>query len=300
MSEPGLSYGYELQFRLRFAEGRGTEFQDFFNNLMERRDPGFRRVRPWGNQGDRKNDGWSPASRTLFQVYAPARFKASDLATKLTEDFDGAVDYWEQHFDTWVFVHNDVDGLAPEVELKVAELDQRNENITCTSWGREQIRRELVQFQDADLTALLGPPITAEQFLSVSAASLQPLFEHLEVAALNPDSQGIGPVPVDKIERNGLGDAQTRLLTLGEVKMQLVDEYLTRVSPRPTYKSDVSGVFAAKYEELHAAFDGADDIFDNLLAWLTAGVAEAHRLVNAVTVLAYFFFTCQIFEEEGL
>ncbi len=93
MNESGLSYGYELQFRLKFAEGRGNEFQDFFNNLMERRDPDFRRVRPWGNQGDRKNDGWSPASRTLFQVYAPARFKASELATKLTEDFDGAVDY---------------------------------------------------------------------------------------------------------------------------------------------------------------------------------------------------------------
>ena len=47
MSKPGLSYGYELQFRLKCAEGRGTEFQDFFNNLMERRDPGFRRVRPY-------------------------------------------------------------------------------------------------------------------------------------------------------------------------------------------------------------------------------------------------------------
>ena len=300
MSGPSLPYGYELQFRLKFAEGRGNEFQDFFNRLMERRDPGFRSVRPWGNQGDRKNDGWSPANRTLFQVYAPASFKASDLATKLTEDFDGAVDYWEQYFDTWVFVHNDVDGLAPGVELKVAELNERNENITCTSWGREQIRRELAQLQDADLTALLGPPITAEQFLSVSAASLQHLFEHLEVATPNPDAQKIGPVPVDKIERNGLGEAQARLLTLGEAKMQLVDEYLARVSARPTYKSEVAGVFAAKYEELYAAFDDADEIFNNLLAWLTAGVAEADRVVNAVTVLAYFFFTCQIFEEEGL
>ena len=300
MNESGLSYGYELQFRLKFAEGRGNEFQDFFNNLMERRDPGFRRVRPWGNQGDRKNDGWSPASRTLFQVYAPAKFKASELTTKLTEDFDGAVDYWEQYFDTWVFVHNDVDGLAPEVERKVAELDQRNKNITCTSWGREQIRRELARLQDADLTALLGVPITAVQFLSVSAASLQPLFEHLEVAALNPDARGIGPVPVDKIQRNGLGEAPARLLTLGEAKMQLVDEYLARVSPLPTYKSDVSRVFTAKYRELCGAFGDADDIFDNLLAWLTGGVAESDRVVNAVTVLAYFFFTCQIFEEEGL
>ncbi len=199
-----------------------------------------------------------------------------------------------------MFVHNDIDGLAPEVERKVAELNQRNENITCTSWGREQIRRELAQLKDADLTALLGAPITAVQFLSVSAASLQPLFEHLEIAALSPDARGIGPVPVDKIQRNGLGEAPARLLTLGEAKMQLVDEYLARVSPLPTYKSDVSRVFTAKYRELCGAFGDADDIFDNLLAWLTGGVAESDRVVNAVTVLAYFFFTCQIFEEEGL
>ena len=152
---------------------------------------------------------------------------------------------------------------------------------------------------DADLTALLGRPLTDQDFLSVSAESIHPLFQYLEVADLNLVARDIRPVPVDKIQRNGFSDAQARVLTLGEAKLSLVDEYLGRVSPRPTYKSEVAGVFTAKYKELRMNFDSADEIFDKLLAWLTAGIA-AESVVNAATVLAYFFSTCQIFEEESL
>ena len=299
MSPPGLPYGYELQFRLKFLEARGSEFQYFFTSLMERRDPNFRRVRPWGNQGDRKNDGWSPVTRTLFQVYAPASFSSSELAAKLTADLDGAVDYWEEHFDTWVFVHNDVDGLGPEVERKIAELNQRNDNVTCISWGREQIRREFAQLNETDLAALLGPPITMEHFFNIDVQSLQSLFEHLAASTSSVDHQRIRPVPVNKIERNRLGDSRAQMLIMGESKLPLVEEYLDRTSARPTYKSGVSVLFTDKYQELRAASDNPDEIFDKLLGWLTGGIAETERIVNAVAILAYFFFTCQIFEKVG-
>ena len=301
MSGLALPYGFELQFRLVFAEFRGNEFQDFFNSVMERRDPEFRRVRPWGSHGDRKNDGWSPATRTLFQVYAPSRYKANQLAAKLQNDYDGAIDYWQQYFDTWVFVHNDVDGLSPKLELKMAELNGESTHVTCTSWGREQIRREVAQLSDADLMALLGRPITATDFVEVSAISLQPLFDHLEYSAHRvEDVTHIGPVPVDKIERNALSAAHTHLLTMGETKMSLVGEYLERSSARPTHQSEVSATFKARYDELREGDHNADAIFDRLLSWLTIDRIEAERIVNAVTILAYFFFTCQIFEEEAL
>jgi hypothetical protein len=49
---------YELKFRNAFLESRGEAFQDLFSSIMEKRYPGdFIRTRPWGNQGDRKNDG---------------------------------------------------------------------------------------------------------------------------------------------------------------------------------------------------------------------------------------------------
>ncbi len=39
---------------------------------MEKRYPAdFLRVRPWGSEGDRKNDGYLRSERILFQCYAP-------------------------------------------------------------------------------------------------------------------------------------------------------------------------------------------------------------------------------------
>lgn len=301
MPEHSIPYGYELQFRLKFVELDGDGFQDFFADVMERRDAGFRRVRPWGNHGDRKNDGWSPARRILFQAYAPSTFSSSKLADKLQEDYEGAIDYWEEYFDTWVFVHNDIKGLGPEVTQRIAALNGSDPNeVECVSWGREQVRREVAQLSSADLTAVLGPPISNRDFLDVSAESIAPLFQHLQLdLPSEPDAGTVGKVPVDKIQRNNLGDAVGRLLVLGETKMSLVDEFLTRTSSEPTYKADIAATFTNRYLALKEAGYGPDEIFNELLAWITGGQASAQNLVDAVTVLGYFFFTCQIFEEFG-
>ena len=110
-----LAHGWEIVFRLACRERRGEAFQELFSQIMERRDAGFQRVRPWGNSGDRKNDGWCPSRRILFQSYAPSTFSASALVAKLIEDYEGAIEHWESYFDTWVFVHDDIEGLGPGV-----------------------------------------------------------------------------------------------------------------------------------------------------------------------------------------
>src|SRR5208337_4018326 len=109
---------------------RGNAFQDFFADIMEKRYPGdFIRVRPWGNVGDRKNDGYLKSERTLFQVYAPNEMAAAAAIAKIEEDFTGALPYWQQYFDKWVFVHNAYDGLSPQIVAKLLELEQKHSPI---------------------------------------------------------------------------------------------------------------------------------------------------------------------------
>lgn len=53
---------HECRDRLRNAQG--TAFQDLFADLMEQAFPGdFQRIRPYGNQGDQKCDGYLASSR---------------------------------------------------------------------------------------------------------------------------------------------------------------------------------------------------------------------------------------------
>ena len=65
------TYIQSLQFKLRCYEGSGNDFQRLFEDIMERARPGFLRIRPYGNIGDRKCDGFLSANSTIFQVYSP-------------------------------------------------------------------------------------------------------------------------------------------------------------------------------------------------------------------------------------
>jgi len=91
---------YELAFRNAFLEKTGLEFQWFFADVMSKCHPGdFIPTRPWGPRGDRKNDGYLPSARVLFQVYAPEELKEESKAiAKIEEDFFGAIPHWQSFF----------------------------------------------------------------------------------------------------------------------------------------------------------------------------------------------------------
>src|SRR3990172_3754551 len=42
------------------------------------------------------------------------------------EDFAGALPYWKNYFDEWIFTHNDVKGLAPDVLKLLLDLSEKH------------------------------------------------------------------------------------------------------------------------------------------------------------------------------
>ena len=104
---PQVSYAkisYEKDFRIAFLESKGDEFQRLFEKLMKKVYPNdFIPCRPWGKDGDCKNDGYLRSQRKLFQVYAPNEIKKEEAIRKINEDFVGAKNHWEEYFDKWIF-----------------------------------------------------------------------------------------------------------------------------------------------------------------------------------------------------
>jgi len=129
---------YELKFENAFLQAKGNAFQEFFEKLMGLAyKSDFMACRPWGNRGDRKNDGFLKSKRQLFQVYAPNEMKESVAIAKIREDFEGAKVYWGEHFNKWVFAHNAVNGLPPYVQYVLLEFEKANPGITLEIWGME-------------------------------------------------------------------------------------------------------------------------------------------------------------------
>ena len=130
---------YAVRFQLVFQATYATEFQDFIGDVLDRRYGGdFFKIKPYGQQGDKKCDGIIRSLRKLLQVYAPQQMKSDKTITKIDEDFPGAVKDWGDLFDEWVFVHNQVNGLPPDVAKHLINIDGKHKK-NVTHWCESQI-----------------------------------------------------------------------------------------------------------------------------------------------------------------
>jgi len=146
--EPLEKAYYETKFENAFLKAKGNAFQTFFNDLMERAYKcDYMPCRPWGNRGDRKNDGFLKSERRLFQVYAPNEMTEKASIDKIEEDFNGAQSFWGKHFDKWAFVHNAHDGIPPHVQKKMLDLEEANPGIRLDPWGLEELREIFQRLQ---------------------------------------------------------------------------------------------------------------------------------------------------------
>ncbi|MBY8853850.1 hypothetical protein K7G98_38730, partial [Saccharothrix sp. MB29] len=93
----------------------------------------FVRVRPAGKDGDRKCDGYQQSTHTVFQVYAPSRIDLAKWVSKIKEDFAGAKDQWAS-MKSWIFVHNQHDGLPPDVLQALLKIKEDNPSLIIDQW----------------------------------------------------------------------------------------------------------------------------------------------------------------------
>lgn len=287
---------YEIAFERDFLKKKGDNFQNLFCEIMELRYPGdFMRTRPWGNLGDKKNDGYLHSKRTLFQVYAPeTEMEAKKAIKKIREDFDGAKSYWAEYFDTWVFTHNAQNGLNPPINNLLLEL-KAAKPPDVSWWGYAELREEMIQLDESALAKLFGIAPSRITMLRVGYENLRTVLAH--VARQNmPSNNPILPVPPGKLEYNALSGHVQLLLNVGRQRADKVDQFF-REWHDPTYGDQLAQTFTLRYKELKAQGLPPDDIFTELQAFAGGdrrGSAEHEAAV--LTILANFFEKCDIFE----
>jgi hypothetical protein len=289
---------YELTFQVAFLKAKGGAFQTLFEQLMGKAHPAdFIPCRPWGNVGDRKNDGYLKSERTLFQVYAPNEMAAAKATAKIDEDFVGSLPHWRQHFDKWVFVHNAHDGLPPDVIAKLLDLEQRHPPLKVTHWSLEELRQRLRLIPLDALQSWFGFAPTDAAKRSLSVAELESVLHHI-AQTHPPAGESPRPVPTGKIEANGLSPNVATLLKAGMERAELVEKFFDRWHD-PLYGDRLAGVFRSRYIELRDQSPkiGPDAVFHELHTWAGGAWASSSGLQVAVlAVLAFFFEQCEIFE----
>ena len=287
---------YDQKFENTFLRAKGNEFQTFFERLMGLAyKADFMACRPWGKSGDRKNDGFLKSERRLFQVYAPNEMDAAKAIAKIKEDFEGAKIHWGKHFDKWSFVHNAMDGLPPHVQELLLDFQSANEGISLDSWGLEELRLVFRRLSSDDLATWLGPAITDETKTNLGFKDLQIVLESLAAKAA-PVAVIVNDVPAGKIEANDLSESTSILIKSGMAKAPLVSAFF-KAWHHETLGERLAVSFRAEYARLRSTLH-PNRIFSELQAW-AGGVQRGppeHEMA-VLTVLAYYFERCEIFEE---
>ncbi|HDC4501874.1 hypothetical protein I4P06_21470 [Enterobacter asburiae] len=292
--------GYEKDFRILYLEAKGDGFQSLFEKLMAKAHPNdFMACRPWGNVGDRKNDGYLPSTRTLYQSYAPNEMSAADAIRKINEDFEGAKVHWEKYFDEWTFVHNAPDGrLGPHIIETLARLAQENPKIKIGHCGWDEMLTTFRQLNQLDLESWLGPSLTMEAQVNLGYSDLKAVLTHINVAAV-PATSEIKDVSRGKIEANFLSAVVADFLKIGMQKSPLVKHFFENWK-NPVYGEQIAEAFKRQYESLRDQEPSLhpDEIFGQLETW-AGGVVNTTPTHKAavLAVMAYLFDECEIFED---
>ena len=286
-----------MAFRDRYRGSHGNAFQDLFSDIMEQvyPDGDFVRVRPWGNLGDQKNDGYIHSTRQLFAVYGPRNPTATEICSKVTSDYEGAVPHWEEWFSEFIFVHNDPDGVGPQLVRTILELDKQVHDLAVTQWGMEPLQTRVLSLSTERLKILFPNVPSIEDFFEPSIPEISNIIDQLVRQPL-PSAVDVRPPPPDKLDYNELSDAVRELITLG-MKTSLHVQKLFK--PRffdPNARDRIAEALRDKYAELRAAGKSPDQVYDELRTWIGGNSPKSSRQVVAVYgILSYFFEECDIF-----
>jgi hypothetical protein len=286
---------YDQKFENAFLRAKGNEFQIFFERLMGLAyKADFIACRPWGNIGDRKNDGFLKSERRLFQVYAPNEMEATKATAKITADFEGAKTHWGKHFDKWSFVHNATDGLPPHVHTLLLDFESTNTGIILDPWGLEELRLVFRRLSPEDLASWLGYAPTEETKTKIGFKDLQIVLESL-AGKVPTSSATVKAVPPGKIEANDLSESVATLIKGGMTKAPLVSAFLDTWH-NETLGERLADAFRKEYERLRGTMH-PNQIFFELQAWVGGNqLGTPEHQMAVLTVLAYYFERCDIFE----
>ena len=159
MFEPRDKHYLSLQFRDKIYSTKGTEFQTFFENIMRKYYSDFQVIRPYGNEGDRGNDGYRKRSGIYYQVYAPhePQVKQAKAARKLKEDFYKIKNNWDKisEIKEYYFVFNDnYEGSTQKIEKAITDLEKENNNIKFNIFIAKDLEKIFFKLDNTDILEL--------------------------------------------------------------------------------------------------------------------------------------------------
>lgn len=299
-------YAWQVQLHLRLRMLSGVGFQDFFADVMTRahRDD-YVKTRPLGSLGDKGCDGYLASVGRAFACYGKVDDASPSVPTlleKMDDDFTKASGHLKGLMKEWHFVHNLLDGSATDATvIKLGEMRLANAGHKFGLFGRATFEDTIFGLPEADIIALIGMAVTAEETrnmkLQVVAELVDGIMTAVEKAPLD-DGLDPKPVPFRKLEFNKIPPHWRHMIRGQMANVPLVEEYFATHHDVERGQK-IAATFKARYLALKEQGLSPGDIMENLHQGIVGiGTVTNDRIVAAGAILTFLFDACNIFEDK--
>ena len=293
-------------FQLEIHKRSGQAYEDFFVRIMQLSFPEFIPVKPQGQYGDRKNDGFIKSTGQYYQVYAPQDPSVKEKATieKLVTDFSGLYSYWNTQVapvQEFYFVLNDkYQGAYASLHPELTKIEKNYNGVKCFPFLAQHLEDKFLSLDITDIEEFLGPIIAPDEVKLFDVSVMNEVIKHLLGSNLpaQPDSVPDNPNFDEKIQFNGLSSSVETYLKYGSFQEGELKRYFKINSTFA--KTDLRNVFNKLYKDgllLIPDGEGKNDlVFFYIMG--NAHPTKNQAVSSAILVLmSYFFSYCDIFEE---
>lgn len=286
-----------LLFQNKIHSAKGQAFEDLFRAIMTYAYIDFQSIKPWGNIGDRKNDGYRKTEGIFYQVYAPEDSQKSypTLVKKLKADFTGLKRQWSPVNEFYFVINERYNGVNADCEIILQDIKNSNNLAKAGFLTAKDLENILFNLTDDQIFSITGFIPDPAKIKSLDYSILNEVVSHIMHLPLTRGNN-LGLVPPnwdDKIKFNGLSKPVSDLLNGGFWQINSLDAHLKNNSNflADSLRDKMNGIYLQE-----SKYQTGDRLF-----WAIVNCAspknEQMYQASVVVIMSKYFETCDIFEE---
>jgi len=284
-----------ILFENKIRKSDGNAFENLFTQIMNYAEPEFEQIKPWGNIGDRKNDGFIRSKGIYYQVYAPEDINKNypDVIKKLETDFAGLLSQWNKVNEFYFVVNDKYKGVNADANQAIAKIVTNHSLKKGKIITTKDLEAILFNLSDSQIINVVGFLPNSDHIINLDFSVLTQVIGYIMTLPIIP-AFGMIKYPDwnQKITFNNLSESTKNYLDSASFNLGALNDFLSNEN---FLAEDLQKKMIGLYDEMKPNFYG-DSLFWKIVIE-SMPKNEQVFLTPTLTIMAKYFESCDIFEE---